>query len=917
MSLSRSRSKSPNPGLEMITTSKSAPVVPQVQATVVGAHLQPGGRENMVGKEARAKGASTGDGKGLSGVDTKKASAADMKKTAAGSHASHAHNHTHAISDEDEVYTTPTISKGTSVTEPQPTTTTTTTANNRLPHQRVLSDGTGTAARSSLRQRFNSTYGGHDPQQTLDRVADSMERREASAGARIQKHFAAASEQIAGAQEALETTMNDPAAEAGRMIIRQLLAPAKEVAALLDVVSEIHPAVAAVAGIFKVVIQMELDHNENHAKVAVLHFSLTDMLFSLGYLKPAFSKEDELSQKLDHFLRGVEKTINEFGNFCDVYYKQRSFVRFLKSGSYKEKLSEFATKFEDQKRKLKQLLALKTASTISQVDESMGQMHAKVDDIMKFIATQKSAQEADVEKSVLVLGGEEEVLKDATKIEKLAQKYGEQLAANVMFTLYASIEHLMEGNVNLFTLKVETASAEIKDAIERSTNAILLRIDSGPHELIENNEIRSVWKEMQWRISCKCRHFVDAIHHHYFRLFSRHKALTGENHPCQWTLFFLSNVLFYPAIGEAIDDDGSGFVSVYEVNKFLRAIPEGWSTPQWLAFWAAGWYQNAIVYSTRCDELAKDIRRLAKTALPENRRALKPFLTRRDQGLSDLRLIYDSVMVDTLDYHGVSSRTEFDELLKLRKEYMEIETRAMMEQLERTKYQLDCIASVHAVMGTRRDERSVLCLMHLLLRHYKQIAQVAQTKVLDPQEFQAMSQSSFNLTEAFERRFNNLKESWRQQRLDTKLQVTYSAGGLFNFWYLEFYIEDYASDTESEWDGDTSIMPDLHDDAEVDPDDILVFGVPLQPGLKHRASMGTILTSPTTQSLTSSEDEEEEEEEEDDGAYHDHPRLKETTTKRLDRLEGRLMNIEKLLTSIAAAGTASPKGGRFRALPKV
>lgn len=41
----------------------------------------------------------------------------------------------------------------------------------------------------------------------------------------------------------------------------------------------------------------------------------------------------------------------------------------------------------------------------------MGQMHAKVDDIMKFIATQKSAQEADVEKSVLVLGGEEEVLK--------------------------------------------------------------------------------------------------------------------------------------------------------------------------------------------------------------------------------------------------------------------------------------------------------------------------------------------------------------------------------------------------------------------------------------------------------------------------------------------------------------------------
>lgn len=38
----------------------------------------------------------------------------------------------------------------------------------------------------------------------------------------------------------------------------------------------------------------------------------------------------------------------------------------------------------------------------------------------------------------------------------------------------------------------------------------------------------------------------------------------------------------YPAIGDAIDEDGSGFLSVYEVNRFFRAKPEGWSSPEWM-----------------------------------------------------------------------------------------------------------------------------------------------------------------------------------------------------------------------------------------------------------------------------------------------------------------------------------------------
>jgi hypothetical protein len=43
------------------------------------------------------------------------------------------------------------------------------------------------------------------------------------------------------------------------------------------------------------------------------------------------------------------------------------------------------------------------------------------------------------------------------------------------------------------------------------------------------------------------------------------------------------SALVYPAIGDAVDEDGSGYVSVYEVNRFFRRKPEGWTSPQWIA----------------------------------------------------------------------------------------------------------------------------------------------------------------------------------------------------------------------------------------------------------------------------------------------------------------------------------------------
>lgn len=48
----------------------------------------------------------------------------------------------------------------------------------------------------------------------------------------------------------------------------------------------------------------------------------------------------------------------------------------------------------------------------------------------------------------------------------------------------------------------------------------------------------------------------------------------------------MPNLPLYPldhsAIGDAIDEDSSGFVSVSEVNTFVKRRPPSWSALEWI-----------------------------------------------------------------------------------------------------------------------------------------------------------------------------------------------------------------------------------------------------------------------------------------------------------------------------------------------
>jgi len=166
--------------------------------------------------------------------------------------------------------------------------------------------------------------------------------------------------------------------------------------------------------------------------------------------------------------------------------------------------------------------------------------------------------------------------------------------------------------------------------------------------------------------------------------------------------------------------------------------------------------------------------------------------------------------------------------------------------LAKPNYDLDSTEAVLAVLGTPRVEVAVLPLLFLLLKRHRKIIDIASTLVLEEMEFDTMVDCIDNISEAFETRFRNLLESWRQQRLDTKLQIGCFSGGIFESWHEEFH--DAEAETDSDWDSELSDSDDEQDEeyaeaqrAALEEDaseprkatDILLYEIPYQPSAEE------------------------------------------------------------------------------------
>ncbi|KAJ3964436.1 hypothetical protein EV361DRAFT_60822 [Lentinula raphanica] len=342
----------------------------------------------------------------------------------------------------------------------------------------------------------------------------------------------------------------------------------------------------------------------------------------------------------------------------------------------------------------------------------------------------------------------------------------------------------LKSNQAIFKMQLSAAQKELEHTMERNTDIILSKLDSGPHELIHNEDVQQIWKDMKWRLSCKTRHLVDALHHHYVQKFSHYKKQTGEPHEDQWTLKFTGRIIFQPTIGDAIDSDASGYVSLDEINRFTAHCPEDWSLPVSLAHAAAGWYQGALDCHKRCLDALQKIQRFAKRMLPPNHKHLRPYF--QHGCLPEIWCIVDSLNTDTFKYQQEDMRFQFEKLASYQSKFMCKTLAFLRSNLTEVEYRMVDPEDVRAVMGTSRCEALVLPLLMLLLERHTKIIEMADNFILAETEFQDMITSIRSIAYAFDKRYRILTEGWRQQRSDIPVQISCFSYGLFVNWHTHF-----------------------------------------------------------------------------------------------------------------------------------
>lgn len=641
-----------------------------------------------------------------------------------------------------------------------------------------------------------------------------------------------------------------------KQVVGSLLAPAKDLVDLLGALSDIHPAIGVVATVFKAIVKLEMDRQDNDKQIAVLYGSMSNMLMVLAYLDDVFQREDGLQNSLNKKLGEIVDLVNEFGNFCDVYYKHRSIVRFLRSAKYKEMLAGFAQNFADMKRELESLVSQRTALTVHKTSDKVTEVAASVSQLVAFMEIH-TTREREAEALVAAKGGVEAVLKDDKLLAEVAQKLGDQINSSVQFSLRQDLTLQLKDNHKLFNIKLQAVQEQISETVNRSTAIILTKLDSGPHELIHDPDIRTIWHEMKWRNTAKCRHFVSAVHHHFEQMFIRHAHEHESPHPDVWTLNYLSRVIFYPAIGDAIDEDTSGYVSLHELNHFFDSKPPGWSVPQWLAYWAAGWYRDNLRYRDKIMSRLRFLEGATDSMHAENKDVLKEFVQTIK---AQIERIVESLYNDSLDYFEDDS-AETTEMVVLRDKFTELTTKEVEEQLAKSKYELDDKRMLMLTIGNSRLESRLFCVMHRLLKRHHKVFDLGKDKPLQAGITIAMTNSWNVIFDAFEKRMRALTESWRQQRMDIELQAQWYANGLFEDWYK--YSEQQPESEEEydeEWTDD-----DYDTGTEADEDELVEYAT--RPPTAIGTDDGSAVGEPHggEEHEESEDGEEEVEEQHDDG----------------------------------------------------
>ncbi|KIM34875.1 hypothetical protein M413DRAFT_450024 [Hebeloma cylindrosporum] len=231
------------------------------------------------------------------------------------------------------------------------------------------------------------------------------------------------------------------------------------------------------------------------------------------------------------------------------------------------------------------------------------------------------------------------------------------------------------------------------------------------------------------------------------------------------------NVTHVQPIVEALDEDGSGFISVKEANKFAGSRPTGWSFLRWIAYWGMGWHINITTYRSKIYWIIQQMHEALLSAHPANRSFVDEYLNhscfnRIEALLRSIKPIPDNARKDS----RVSEIAE--SMVTLQESRLEA-------NLTEVSFIVESVPDVALITGLGRVETWILPLLYLLLRRHLDIINLAQKRVLKEQELSAHVKSLMTIFSVFDERIQQLESIFLQVHRSSRMQFESFAYGMF------------------------------------------------------------------------------------------------------------------------------------------
>lgn len=529
----------------------------------------------------------------------------------------------------------------------------------------------------------------------------------------------------------------------------------------------------------------------------------------------------------------IAAEIKQCGSACDAYLKKGFFSKTFKSKIYADRLAHWGYVFEDRKEDISFALTMHTAVGVDRanvkldgVGDGVGRVEKKMDAILNLFQKFETPRETELLRFIDENGGIQACLASDKLMSELQKREGgkrqdiDGYRKRIKKEAEEDVDEVLRKNFDLFSRKLDLQSQQLNDIDEtiRAQGEKMMSVFlAGSHDDILHRNLKRIWQIGGWKGSVKARHFILTLYDYY----EDHRdeicdsmtasplsalpprsaldpppplqpssalptvnmlatmAIKGRRlKHTRWALNFV-NVFHLQPIIEAIDDDGTGFVTIKECNTFATDRPEGWSLLHWIAYWASGWHLSLTQYHAKIHSIISQMFTAVKHVLPENRPICDTYL------ISEPIHLIEKLLRSTRTRMTSDNKQAEEPLATIVAAYADGEEKRLEGKLKAIKYNLDLRSTVMLVTGPGRIERYLFPILYLVLKQHLSRFILASTRLLDTNEFECPIMSLNNVFGTVQERVNDLEAIFKQTAHAVEKRLKHFAYGMFYVGYDE------------------------------------------------------------------------------------------------------------------------------------